>query len=242
MRSKNRRKRINKNVILIIPVLVVLLLLFSQLAQSLALTYNIDFPVFSSVDTVEIPEATEENGWNLILVNKKYSVPDNYEIEFTVLSNGERVDKRIYPDLQDMMDDARGEGLSLFVADGYRSFNEQKKTYNNKYNYYIKIGYSKEQAKQMTEYYVALPGTSEHQLGIGLDINADTEKSSKEEVYSWLENNSWKYGFVKRYAEDKTKYTGILNEPWHFRYVGKDAAQVMYKENLCLEEYIEQIE
>ncbi|MFR5109146.1 M15 family metallopeptidase [[Ruminococcus] torques] len=93
--------------------------------------------------------------------------------------------------------------------------------------------------KKRAEKYVAIPDTSEHQLGLSVDINADTDKCSSEKVYQWLDENAYKYGFVKRYPEDKTDITGISNEPWHYRYVGTTVAKIMKEENLCLEEYLE---
>ena len=93
--------------------------------------------------------------------------------------------------------------------------------------------------KKRAEKYVAIPDTSEHQLGLSVDINADTDKCSSEKVYPWLDENAYKYGFVKRYPEDKTDITGISNEPWHYRYVGTTVAKIMKEENLCLEEYLE---
>ena len=93
--------------------------------------------------------------------------------------------------------------------------------------------------KKRAEKYVAIPDTSEHQLGLSVDINADTDKCSSEKVYQWLDENAYKYGFVKRYPEDKTDIKGISNEPWHYRYVGTTVAKIMKEENLCLEEYLE---
>ena len=81
--------------------------------------------------------------------------------------------------------------------------------------------------------------TSEHELGIAVDINADTSKCSSDAVYTWLANNAYKYGFIKRYPDNKIEITGVNNEPWHYRYVGVDAALEMQKKGLCLEEYIE---
>lgn len=178
--------------------------------------------------------------WNLILVNDNHYIPDNYQVELTELSNGKKVDSRIYPDLQQMFNDARSEGLSLFVREGYRTAEEQQQIMNDKIEEYENQGCSRKKAKKIAEEYVAVPGTSEHQLGLSVDINADTTKSSSDEVYQWLDENAYKYGFVKRYPSDKTDITGINNEPWHYRYVGKEAAEIIKKENLCLEEYVEQ--
>ena len=158
--------------------------------------------------------------WNLILVNRNHYIPNNYQVELTELSNGKKVDSRIYPELQQMFNDARAEGLALFVREGYRTTEEQQKIMDEKINEYEKQGYSAKEAKKRAEKYVAIPDTSEHQLGLSVDINADTDKCSSEKVYQWLDENAYKYGFVKRYPEDKTDITGISNEPWHYRYVG----------------------
>ena len=138
-----------------------------------------------------------------------------------------------------MFNDARAEGLALFVREGYRTTEEQQKIMDEKINEYEKQGYSAKEAKKRAEKYVAIPDTSEHQLGLSVDINADTDKCSSEKVYQWLDENAYKYGFVKRYPEDKTDITGISNEPWHYRYVGTTVAKIMKEENLCLEEYLE---
>lgn len=184
-------------------------------------------------------EADTSNGWNLILVNKDYRIPDNWDIELTELSNGEKVDSRIYPDLQDMFDAARANGLALFVREGYRTQEEQQEIMDEKIMSYMQEGYSKKEARNLAEKYVAKPDTSEHQLGLSIDINADTTKCSSESVYKWLDENAYKYGFIKRYPSDKVEITGINNEPWHYRYVGKDAANEMKERGMCLEEYLE---
>lgn len=180
--------------------------------------------------------------WNILLVNKDHPVPDDYEIDFTELSNGERIDSRIYPELQSMFDDARARGMHLFVREGYRTMKEQQQVMNEKVKKYMEDGHSKQEAKRLAEEYVAIPGTSEHQLGLSVDINADTSKTPSSEVYAWLAENSYKYGFVKRYPSDKVDITGINDEPWHYRYVGKKVAKEMKEKNLCLEEYLEQLE
>ncbi len=188
-----------------------------------------------------IEEADTSLGWNLILVNKDYKIPSGYDPELTELSNGQKVDSRIYPQLQKMFDDARAAGLELFVREGYRTTQEQQKIMDEKIEEYRAEGYSHSEAKELAEKYVAIPGTSEHQLGLSVDINADTSKCSSDAVYAWLAENAYKYGFIKRYPSEKVEITGINNEPWHYRYVGTEAAAQMQESGLCLEEYIEQL-
>ncbi len=91
----------------------------------------------------------------------------------------------------------------------------------------------------LAEKWLAIPGTSEHQLGIAVDINADKEKSSNEEVYEWLAENAYKYGFILRYPQSKEDITGTAYEPWHYRYVGEEAAEEIFNRQICLEEYFD---
>lgn len=168
-------------------------------------------------------------------------IPHGYGVDLTELSNGEKVDARVYPPLQEMFDAARAEGLELFVAAGYRTQEEQQRLLDEKIGAYRDEGYPESEAERLTGQWVALPGTSEHQLGIAVDINADTDKSTSDEVYGWLAENGYKYGFIKRYPPDKTHITGISNEPWHYRYVGKEAAGEIYRQGICLEGYIDLI-
>lgn len=174
----------------------------------------------------------------LTLVNDDNHVPDNWDVELTTLSNGEQVASMIYPDLQEMFDDMRADGIYPFVRAGYRSDDEQKRVLNEKTAAYMAEGYSKSRAKELALETVALPGTSEHELGLAVDINAVEGKSESEEVYSWLAENAYKYGFIMRYPENKTDITGKDYEPWHYRYVGKTAAKEIYESGECLEEYL----
>ena len=202
---------------------------------------NSDFTLLP-LDKITHHVASGDNGWNLILVNRNSYIPDDYKVELTELSNGEKVDSRIYPELQEMFNDARAQGYGLFVREGYRTQEEQQQLLNEKIEAYENEGKSKSEAKKLAEQWVAIPGTSEHQLGIAVDINADTTKSSSDDVYSWLAENAHKYGFIKRYPSDKTDITGVINEPWHYRYVGKEAALEIYSQGMCLEEYIDTLE
>lgn len=181
--------------------------------------------------------ADESLGWNLMLVNSRYRIPDDYSVELIRLSNGEQVDSRIYPDLQEMFDDARGAGYSLFVRAGYRSEEDQENLMEDKIEAYRQEGYSQREAEHEAEKWVAKPGTSEHELGLAVDINAEGQTDGNR-LYQWLAEHSWKYGFILRYPAEKEEITGIDYEPWHFRYVGKQAAKEMYEQDLCLEEYV----
>ena len=182
---------------------------------------------------------TVSEEWNLIIVNRWNELPEDYNVELTELSNGQKVDSRIYPYLQEMFDAARAEGVYPVVREGYRTEEEQQEILDNKIQTYINQGYSQSRAERTAKEWVALPGTSEHQLGIAVDINADKSKCSNEEVYAWLAENAYKYGFILRYPLGKQEITGTSYEPWHYRYVGEEAALEIYEQGICLEEYFE---
>lgn len=177
--------------------------------------------------------------WYLILVNRDHPLPEDYSVELTTLSNGKQVDSRMYPALQKMFDDMRDADVYPIVRSAYRTSEDQQSIMNNRIQQYRDEGYSKEDARIKAEEWVALPGTSEHETGLAVDINADGVNSGGDEVYDWLLNHAHEYGFIKRYAEDKIEITGISNEPWHYRYVGVEAAREMKERNLCLEEYLQ---
>ncbi len=187
--------------------------------------------------------ASQNLPWYLTLVNSENPLPKNYSIELTQLKNNQAIDSRCYPDLQDMMDDCRKAGFDPLICSSYRTAQKQETLFQNEINKYIAQGYSSQKAAIETAKSVAIPGTSEHQLGLALDIvdvsNQRLDSSQeKTKVQKWLMKNSWKYGFVLRYPNEKSSMTGIIYEPWHYRYVGKEAAKEMYEKNMCLEEYL----
>lgn len=187
-----------------------------------------------------------EPQWNLQLVNPWNEISEDYEITLTNLSGGQAVDERCYPELQQMMDDCRAAGLSPVICSSYRTWEKQESLFRNQTAIYTNQGYSKKDAEKEAGKTVAVPGTSEHQLGLAADIVDASHQlldSSQEntKVQKWLMKNSWKYGFILRYPNDKSALTGIIYEPWHYRYVGKEAAKEIYDRQICLEEYLEQI-
>lgn len=138
-----------------------------------------------------------------------------------------------------MFDIAKADGVYPVVASAYRTTEKQQSLMDNKIRDYKSEGYSQQKAITKAEEWVAIPGTSEHQLGISVDINADGIHSAGHEVYEWLNQNAYKFGFIRRYPPNKTEITGVINEPWHYRYVGVKAATEMYIRGVCLEEYLE---
>ena len=121
------------------------------------------------------------------------------------------------------------EGLNISINSAYRSYEEQKKLYDD----YLKL-----YGKSYVNKYVAVPGYSEHQTGLALDLESldcDIFKNSKE--YRWIKNNAYKYGFILRYQEGKENITGYNAEEWNIRYVGRKAAEYIYKNNITFEEY-----
>ena len=187
-----------------------------------------------------------DTDWNLILVNPWNSIPEDYKVTLKHTPDGHAVDSRCYSDLQEMMNDCSTAGLSPMICSSFRTQKDQELLFNNKVNSLIAIGYSETDAKTEAGKSVAAVGTSEHQLGLAVDIvdisNQKLDSSQEESpTQQWLMQNSWKYGFILRYPAGKTDITGIIYEPWHYRYVGKEAAQIIYEDGICLEEYLEKL-
>lgn len=225
--SRRRRNRRPKSAVLrVLRLIVILTFLIFLLGQSI-----VCLCAWSRT-------ASTKYGWNLILVNPDYRIPKNWEIELTQLSNGQQVDQRIYPQLQQMFDDARSQGVYPVVASGYRTPEKQQALMDEKIQQLIQQGYSQASARKEAGRWVAKVGYSEHQTGLAVDINADGVNSSAEDVYAWLAEHAWEYGFIQRYPEDKEALTGTAYEPWHYRYVGNEAAAAMYNQDICLEEYV----
>ena len=198
-------------------------------------------------ETSAAGQSKKTEQWNLILVNPWNEVPEDYEVKLTRLRNGQAVDSRCYPMLQQMMDDCRADGLNPYICASYRTMKKQKALFADKVRRVLLEGCPKDEAEDEAAKTVARPGTSEHQLGLALDIvDADDPQletwQEDTPVQQWLMKNSWKYGFVLRYPPEKSSITGIIYEPWHYRYVGRQAAEEMYTRGLCLEEYLKERE
>lgn len=187
-------------------------------------------PVFDSSD------------WRLVLINKQHPIPEEYDFKLGTFASGMRCDERVIEDLLLMMQAAKKNGLNLVVRSPYRTSDHQEDNFNNRIKSYMKQGLSYMEAYKATSRVITIPGCSEHEVGLALDITSDTfiplqQGFADTEEGEWLEEHSHEYGFILRYPSGKEYITGIEYEPWHFRYVGREAAAVMKDEGLCLEEF-----
>ena len=226
--ARYMRKRRKRKQRFLGRVLALMLIIFC-LIGTLWFTGKIDLDLFN------------KNEWYLTLVNQSNAVPDNWQMEFTELKNGEKVDSRIYPDLQEMFNNCREAGLLPLVKSSYRTAEDQQAMLDEKTAAYLAEGYSEEEALELAKTVAAKPGYSEHQLGLAVDIDSeDTSVCSNEAVWKWMRAHCADYGFILRYPDGKEEVTGVTYEPWHFRYVGKDAARTIMDSGITFEEYMNQ--
>lgn len=182
--------------------------------------------------------------WNLILVNKDNLIPEDYEVETAKVEGKWEVDVRIREAIVEMLADARKEGLDPIICSAYRTSNYQKNLFNNKVKEYKRKGYSQKSAEEQAALWVTIPGTSEHEIGLSVDIvdrkyQILDENQENTKVQKWLIEHCYEYGFILRYPTDKKDITKINYEPWHYRYVGVKDAMFIKENGFCLEEYIE---
>ena len=200
-------------------------------------------------DDASDEKAFRSDDWRLVLVNKQHPIPDDYELKLGSIKTSRgsmKCDRRIIADLEKMIEDARKDGINLVICSPYRPSTRQKYLFNKKVKVYVKSGNSYMDSYYLSAQAVNIPGSSEHEIGLALDIVSDRYSGLNEgfadtDAGKWLAKHCMEYGFVLRYPKGKESITGIEYEPWHFRYVGKEAAEYMSSENICLEEFKEQI-
>ena len=194
--------------------------------------------------TADNPDGEESAGdWKLTLVNATHPMAEGYRPQVSEIENNYYFDSRAVGELQQMLADGRKQGLDFWICSAYRTIEKQTDLYNNKVSRLQAEGLSYEEAYRQAGTVVAYPGTSEHNLGLAADIVAKDyqlldDKQAETPEAKWLKENCWRYGFILRYPTDKTGETGIIFEPWHYRYVGKEAAREIMEQGICLEEYL----
>lgn len=192
----------------------------------------------------EMNQGGEELPWNLTLVNYKHPMEEGYVPKLVEIEEGSSVDSRIADATQKMLKDAKKAGLNIQICSAYRSVERQKTVFGESMRQRVKEGMSYWDAYEETSINVAQPGTSEHALGLALDLISDDyeELDGRQETTAeskWLAENCHKYGFILRYPPDTTAITGIIYEPWHYRYVGVEVATEIMEKGITLEEYLQ---
>ena len=187
----------------------------------------------------------QELPWYLALVNKDHPMEEDYDLELTELEEGYSVDSRIADAAKEMLADAKAAGMKIVICSAYRSVTRQEQIFNDSVKDRLNQGMNYWDAFEDTRLSVAEPGTSEHAMGLALDLvsNQYTELDERQETTKeaqWLTANCHKYGFILRYPPSKTDITRIIYEPWHYRYVGVEDATKIMELGITLEEYLEE--
>lgn len=184
---------------------------------------------------------TDKVKWNLLVVNMDREIPEGYDPETKeVVGSGYELDARVAPHYEEMYYAGKKDGVTLTPFSGHRSYERQRINYNNLTETYMsRYGISREEAAKKAATVILPPGTSEHNIGLAMDICNTYDSFADTKEYEWLTENAYKYGFILRYPKDKQDVTGIVYEPWHWRYVGVEYAKKIKDSGLCLEEYLD---
>ena len=183
---------------------------------------SVDNPNVSATVKVKVSASDAEITYidGVLIANKTYALPSTYN---------PGVDPEAKAALDEMIKEAKKDGVILTQISGFRSYTTQKSLYNN---------YVTRDGKAAADRYSARPGHSEHQTGLAFDLNSLDQDFAETKEGKWLAENCWRYGFIIRYPKDKENVTGYMYEPWHVRFLGKDLAKKVYDSGLCLEEYL----
>lgn len=186
---------------------------------------NLDYPYYSNTK--------QSNHLNKldILVNKYIYLPSSYVPDNLEDIEGKKLVKDAKVAFLEMQKQAKIDGYNIRIVSAYRSYSYQENLYN---------GYVEKDGIEKADTYSARPGYSEHQTGLVIDIDngiTNYDNFDTTEEFNWMQENSYKYGFILRYPKDKVGITGYSYESWHYRYVGKDIAKYIKDNNLSFDEY-----
>ncbi len=187
---------------------------------------NRDYELYSHIEVADTSIQTE------VLVNKYYQLPSDYvpDLEETYL--GFMMQEEAARALDSMIEAMLGLGLDISISNSYRPYVMQERIYNT---------YLETQPQSIVDTYSARPGHSEHQAGLAVDFKTQATgiiDFGGSEAYTWLKENAHIYGFIQRYTEENSIYTGYKAEEWHYRYVGADLALIIHDTQLSLEEVL----
>ena len=244
----NLISKIKGDYLIITFIEVIIIILFgSIITNDRTKTIQVENEIMSEVSDEnlynECKEIYTKNKELLILVNYDNAVPNDYKLDLRYTENRkEQVANVLYNDLVLMLRDAQNVGYTYWIASGYRSIQIQQGLIDDHINTYISEGMSVEEAKNKTYEILEKANYSERHTGLAIDflssdnLNMD-ESQEMTEGNKWLRENCFKYGFILRYPRDRQAITNMSYEPWHFRYVGREASTFIHQNNLTLEEF-----
>ncbi len=169
-----------------------------------------------------------------LVVNMDNPIAEDYPLNL-VEYQGYQIDAQIRDSFDALLKDCTAAGFTYYLNSVYRSMEDQQQVWDDRLNGYLAEGKIEEEALKLVSESVAVPGYSEHHTGLAADVGGT------DEMYQWMADNCWKYGFIVRYPAGTQEYTGVIYEPWHLRYVGKELAQEIYELGVCLEVYFENL-
>ncbi|MBR3289597.1 MAG: M15 family metallopeptidase [Clostridia bacterium] len=262
--SKRRRRKQNQRIVAVLAVILLALLVWLCVrAASCAGDASPKPDVSDAPTTVTTTPTTaapnqeytadghyvqpEGGDWNLLLVNgwNPMTEAEANAVPLAAFNASWDFDERALPHLNEMLDAANAAGCHLWGQSLFRPYSLQKALYEDQVNALLSEGYDRQEAETQAATIVARPGCSEHNTGLAVDVEcadfADLDEGFKDTfAYEWLQEHCAEFGFILRFPQDKEDITGVIYEPWHYRYVGVEAATEIMSRGLCLEEYLEE--
>ncbi len=216
--------------------------------QAVTTTVPVTVNLSPTASYAQLKSATKitvsETDWELTLVNTFYRVDASYtpDLAYVLEDSEEQMDSRVAPHYTEMFNAAAQEGLYLSPCSGYRSYERQKENFDEAKAAYIAEGMSEEEAAVKTATEIMPAGSSEHNLGLCMDLVWVNEQFEESEEFAWLQKHAAEYGFILRYPKGKEMYTKVTYEPWHWRYVGVENAKKITESGKTLEEYLGKVQ
>lgn len=255
--GKRRRKQKRFTVIVVLSISILILFAIAVIiskqieksaaadaapAQSVSMPAVQQEPAAPKTAAPAIPPVTDAFGVEGLppLFNYQHTIPDSYELDLVDAGGGQSMQRDAAAAFLAMADAAAADGVTLDPVSGYRSHEHQQNNYDASIQNYLNQGIEEAEAVRLTQLYYAIPGTSEHEAGLAMDIGLVDDSFADTSAYRWLQAHCTEFGFINRYRQDQTGITHIAWEPWHYRFVGTNHAALIEDNGLTLEEYLEQ--
>ena len=246
-KDSNRRKMISTIIVIFVLVAIMLVVaLFAgggakEPASSVSLPAAVSSAVLSSVPPVSSsgPVGDYDEAGIPALFNATHPIPETYTMDLVSIGNNHTMDAPAARAYLAMAEAAKSDGVKLVPISGYRTHERQTNNYNASIQRYVDQGKTKEEATKLTQDYYAIPGTSEHEAGLAVDVNSLDDSFENTPEFKWLQENAQQFGFILRYRRETKEITRVNYEPWHYRYVGTNHAARINELDITLEEYVE---